>query len=321
MPDKAPITIFVGSSTEHKPLADTVQALLPSDDIKVLVWDQLFPPGRGTLESLEDQLERVDFAVLILAPDDTMKSRDTESLVPRDNVLFELGLFMGRLGRERAFFLVADGANAKLPSDLLGITGIKYARDDDPNVALGPACTRIRQAVSTAKPRRKLDSRTLQTFASQQDLRDGVEGCWWEFLLTDDPSRLSFVRVQPDPRTTTVRLRADAYGPDGTVSAVWESTGAILYPEDQRVCYTWEGSHTMRPGEPYEGVGNIQFAGTTDGLNRGSGTYFNINLTKMETTMKQSFRLLRCTPEEIEAMESADAGRIRNCVQSRLNVV
>ncbi len=138
---------------------------------------------------------------------------------------------------------------------------------------------------------------------------------WWEFILSDDPSRVSFVRIEPDPSTSTVRLRGRGYGADGTLSAIWESIGSILHVNEQRVCYTWRGWHPTRPNEPFEGFGDIQFTETTSGLDSGTGTYFNINLVKLETTAKRSFRMQRCTPAEIEAMESGDESRVHKCIQ------
>ena len=48
---------------------------------------------------------RADFAAFIISPDDTVISRDAENLAPRDNVIFELGLFMGVLNRQRVFLI------------------------------------------------------------------------------------------------------------------------------------------------------------------------------------------------------------------------
>src|SRR5262245_4510048 len=108
MTEKPAVSVFVGSSTEHRDLADTVQELLADPSITVTVWHQAFELGSATLESLEDQLDRVDFAVLLLAPDDVAISRNEQEAAPRDNVLFELGLFIGRLGRKRAWYLFDD---------------------------------------------------------------------------------------------------------------------------------------------------------------------------------------------------------------------
>jgi hypothetical protein len=95
------------------------------------LWHDIFDPGSYTLDSIEDEAERCDSAVLILAPDDLVMSRGMQSLAPRDNVLIELGLFTGHLGRERAFLLLAADEVVKLPSDLRGIAYETYRRRED----------------------------------------------------------------------------------------------------------------------------------------------------------------------------------------------
>ena len=94
--------VFVGSSSEGLPVARAIQFLL-KDSAHVSIWDQgVFGLSQGNLESLVRSLDSFDFAILVITPDDVVISRNVESQVPRDNVMFELGLFMGRLGRERS---------------------------------------------------------------------------------------------------------------------------------------------------------------------------------------------------------------------------
>src|SRR4051794_28168075 len=98
-------SMFVGSSTEGLPFANAVRAAMEAD-AEITVWNEdFFGLGQTFIEALVTQLPRFDFALLVLTPDDLVVSRDVESLGPRDNVLFELGLFMGRLGRSRTFVL------------------------------------------------------------------------------------------------------------------------------------------------------------------------------------------------------------------------
>ena len=120
----------------------------------------MFDLGAGLLESLEQELEKVEFAVLVITRDDTRTSRGREREVPRDNVVFELGLFMGKLGRRRAFAICDQ--NADLPTDLLGVSIAKYdprRRDGSIRAAVSPACTEILRAVKEA-PRLSPGART-----------------------------------------------------------------------------------------------------------------------------------------------------------------
>jgi predicted nucleotide-binding protein len=106
---------------------------------------RIFGLSEATLESLDKVMRASDFAVLILTPDDMLTSRGKNASAPRDNVLFELGLFMGRLGRSRTFAVYDRTANLKLPSDLAGITAATYQPHSSGNLAaaLGAACTKI----------------------------------------------------------------------------------------------------------------------------------------------------------------------------------
>ncbi|MCI0692574.1 nucleotide-binding protein [candidate division KSB1 bacterium] len=144
-------TLFIGSSSEGLEVARAIEYQL-KDDGEVTIWNEgIFGLGLGTLESLVNAIERFDFAILVLTPDDLVVSRDISIQAPRDNVMFELGLFMGRLGRARTFVVCdGDNKNMRLPSDLAGVTVVKYkANRSDGNLvaALGPACTLIRQAI------------------------------------------------------------------------------------------------------------------------------------------------------------------------------
>lgn len=96
-------SVFVGSSSEGLEFARAVRSLLESDS-EVTVWREgAFRVGGTYIDTLAALLPRFDFAVLVLTPDDIVVSRDKEHFGPRDNVVFELGLFMGRLGRARTF--------------------------------------------------------------------------------------------------------------------------------------------------------------------------------------------------------------------------
>lgn len=149
--------IFVGSSTEGLKFAKALQANLDRDN-QVILWSQgVFGLSSGTLEDLAAKLESVDFAILVVTPDDLVESRGTKSAAPRDNVLLELGMCIGALGRERSFLVYDRSANIKLPSDLAGITHGTFQPHDDGNAfaALGAACTMIEQKISSLGIRTK----------------------------------------------------------------------------------------------------------------------------------------------------------------------
>ena len=93
---------------------------------------------------------RFDFAILLLTPDDIVQSRSTELASPRDNVIFELGLFMGKLGRDRTFILQQPGSSMKIPTDLAGVVTSHYdwpRTDMNHRAAVATASEAIREKI------------------------------------------------------------------------------------------------------------------------------------------------------------------------------
>lgn len=146
--------IFVGCSIEALSIGRAIQSALDHDPIIVRVWsDGVFQPSSFPVESLEHQLQAVDFAALVLSPDDTVISRSAESDAPRDNLIFELGLFMGALGRKRTFLVVPRGVDIKIPTDVMGITPIEYEPELDPRDAVAVACNAMRNKIMRVGPK------------------------------------------------------------------------------------------------------------------------------------------------------------------------
>lgn len=141
--------LFIGSSTEGLSVAEAIQ--LGLDHVaECTVWNQgVFGLSSTTIETVVDTAADFDFAVLVLTPDDTTTRRGTSANSPRDNLIFELGLFTGILGRARTFLVYPRDARLHLPTDLAGVTAATYASRSDSNLeaALGPVCTRIKRAM------------------------------------------------------------------------------------------------------------------------------------------------------------------------------
>lgn len=149
-------TLFVGSSAEAVSIANELQAGFKHDPFDAIVWPNgVFGPGGVAFDSLEQMAERADFAAFVISPDDTVLSRDNQVPAPRDNVIFELGLFMGHLARERVFLVKEQSSDVKIPSDLLGITPVTYIWKQGAPIeaAIAPACHEIRKAIKDQGPR------------------------------------------------------------------------------------------------------------------------------------------------------------------------
>ena len=105
--------IFLGSSGKQAKLLQALTRGL-EDVARVEPWTTSFNPGTTTLERLLELAHEVDFAAFVFAHDDwTTNSPPTSPLPesgqasPRDNVVFEAGLFGGVLGMRRTFILHA----------------------------------------------------------------------------------------------------------------------------------------------------------------------------------------------------------------------
>jgi predicted nucleotide-binding protein len=161
-PRAARPTVFVGSSVEGLELADALRNGLDHCGATIDLWSDVgsvFKPSSTAVEDLTAALNKYDFAVFILSPDDTLRlggaHRDqSEQRAARDNVIFEFGLFKGALGRDRAFGVMPRGVNMRRPTDLGGVTMLEYEYGN-PSLpaALGPACSQLRALIKDKGPR------------------------------------------------------------------------------------------------------------------------------------------------------------------------
>lgn len=142
--------VFVASSVEGLDIAYPMQVNL-QHDADLTVWSQgVFSLSVTPLDSITEALDASDFGIFVFSPDDETTMRGNVSDTVRDNVIFELGLFVGRLGKRRCFIVMPDNIDMHIPTDLVGVTPAKYSGDRDSSeiaAALGPACHEIRQAM------------------------------------------------------------------------------------------------------------------------------------------------------------------------------
>jgi hypothetical protein len=143
--------LFIGSSSEALPIARAIQKEL-SGDLLVTIWDQdVFRPGTFTVEALLNQVRQTHFALFVFAPDDVTRLRKKTYSAVRDNVVFELGLFMSQLDRRRCLFLLPTTATKfRIPTDLSGITALTYDYAlvaSDVHAAVQPAANELREHV------------------------------------------------------------------------------------------------------------------------------------------------------------------------------
>lgn len=142
--------VFVISSSEAMDVARAVRKNLDAEDMHVYLWDQgTFAISDYPVSSLEDAIERADFAIAVAKADDVLVMRNETHKVPRDNVHFEYGMSVGRIGKERSFLLVEADSKVKLASDLAGLTTVRYqgADKDKMERTVAKACDFVRDRI------------------------------------------------------------------------------------------------------------------------------------------------------------------------------
>lgn len=178
-------TVFIGSSTEGLEIASAIQLNL-DHTCDATVWSQgVFGLGSGTLETLVARKDDFDFAILVLTPDDLTTKRKETTPSPRDNVLLELGIFLGAIGRERTFAVYDRNAKLALPTDLAGVTHATYQLHADKNLpaSLGAATTLIRASIVERGKRAPIITAEIDTQTQFQIIHDLLENGAEQFII------------------------------------------------------------------------------------------------------------------------------------------
>ena len=148
--DSSKTKIFIGSSKEGLNIARKIKSGL-KHDAHVDTWaDGLFDkPSQAYIEVLEKVMDSYEYGIFVFTPDDKVFSRGQISSMPRDNVIFEYGMFLGKHTRRRAFFVVPRGTDIKLMTDILGITSLDYdPTNANVQSAVSDACDQIREVIA-----------------------------------------------------------------------------------------------------------------------------------------------------------------------------
>jgi len=320
--------IFVASSSEGLEVVNSVQKLLQQTlggTAEVAPWSGKFQLTRSYIESLERILDTYDFAVLVLTPDDRTRSRETETLSPRDNVVFELGLFFGNFGRDRCFFIQRSDLELKRPSDLQGIESAKFSISpgQDLETALQPACIQIGEAISDAikdlpsKPKLGAEGRALQS--AMRKFGDRIAGTWWERIsLAEEKPALSFFTIELDDVYSSVKLEGKAYDNDGIQRAKWRSAAARL--EGNTIVYVRECRRLDIKNPAWlPGLGEVDFEVSSDVINRGDGKFWESYEANTKDTLIKTVEVRRNQNESYAStMRQGSEGERQALVQKML---
>jgi hypothetical protein len=290
--------IFLGSSGKQAELLEAIAHGL-EDVADVEPWMTTFNPGRGTLDRLVELSQQVDFAAFVFARDDwtTTDASQSSEASPRDNVVFEAGLFGGALGIRRTFILHAEGA--KLPTDLLGLTSVRY----DP--AAGPADVgEINQ-----KLRKAIDA---------EGHRGPIEGLWWQLSLTArsefEPSAVSLLRISRD-RDGGLYVNGRAWQEDGTLSARYWSEAVKERGDPPGIFYFAKGERPRHPNAPqFESTGEIRL----ETVDRATGYWTTRSDQEPGLSARTSGIYLRADPADFRVLDGGSEEERAQLIAQRL---
>ena len=283
--------IFLGSSGKQEKLLQALTRGL-EDVAHVEPWTTSFNPGTTTLERLIELTHEVDFAAMVFARDDwtstgsaDMPPPDTAQASPRDNVVFEAGLFGGALGMRRIFILHASGS--KLPSDLLGLTCIRY----------GDATTAAEMRAVNQKLRSAIES--LGRVAR-------IEGLWWQYSLTErtarEPSAVSLLRISRD-RHGSLEVAGRSWRENGGLSARYRSEAVKEREDSSGLFYYWKGERPMDANAPQlEGTGEIRL----ESADRASGYFTTRADMQPELNARTAGVYVRADPKDLSILDGND---------------
>ena len=281
--------IFLGSSGKQEKLLQALTRGL-EDVAHVEPWTTSFNPGTTTLERLVELAHEVDFAAFAFARDDwtttsppATPSAGSGQASPRDNVVFEAGLFGGVLGMRRTFILHASGS--KLPSDLLGLTSIRYGE-------------------ATAAEMRVVNQKLRKAIENEGRVAR-IEGLWWQFSLTElgpwEPSAVSLLRISRD-RDGALELRGRSWQEDGRLSARYWSEAVKERKEPSGIFYYWKGERPLDPNAPQlDGTGEILL----ESADRAAG-YFTTRSDAQRMNARTAGVYLRADPEDMGILDGND---------------
>jgi hypothetical protein len=295
--------IFLGSSGKQGELIEALTDGL-GDIARVEPWTTVFNPGVSTLERLLELTREVDFAAFVFAADDWTTSVAASApdaaagqASPRDNVVFEAGLFGGVLGMRRTFILHAHGA--KLPSDLLGLTCVRYDGESTP-AGIEAINDKLRKAIDN------------------EGRLNRIEGSWWQFSLTErtekEPSALGLISISRD-RRGGLSVSGRGWRQDGRLSARYASKAARETHDPAGIFYYWNGERPLDADAPQlNGTGEIHL----ESPDRASGYWTTRSDSDASVRARTSGIYWRADPDDMAILDGRDDSKRAALIAARL---
>ena len=125
---KKPIVFIVHGHNEA--MKDKVELFVRKLNFEPIVLHKKINKGRTIIEKFEDYANKTAFAIVILSADDYGYAKkwgeETKKQRARQNVVFELGFFTGRLGRAKVAVLQETSINFEAVGDYSGVIYVPY---------------------------------------------------------------------------------------------------------------------------------------------------------------------------------------------------
>jgi hypothetical protein len=295
--------IFLGSSGKQAKLLQSLTRGL--DEVAhVEPWTTSFNPGTTTLGRLARADARSRLRGVRLRQDDWTTNSPAASseatapgqASPRDNVVFEAGLFGGVLGHAPNLHPARQRRQA--PTDLLGLTSVRYDG-------------------STAAAVMKVVCQKLRTAIENEGRVSRIEGIWWQFSLTQrsekEPSAVSLLKISRD-RNGALEVTGRAWQEDGTLSARYWSEAAKERENASGIFYYWKGERPLHPDAPQlEGTGEIRL----ESAERASG-YWTTRSDAQNVNARTSGIYVRAEPTDMSILDGPDDQKRVELIAERL---
>ena len=196
----------------------------------------------------------------------------------------------------RTFILHANGA--KLPSDLLGLTSIRYE-------ATTPTAVRV-------------INQKLRKAIENEGRVARIEGLWWQFSLTEltarEPSAVSLLRISRE-RDGALEVAGRSWQEDGRLSARYWSEAVKERQEPPGVFYYWKGERPMDPDAPQlEGTGQIRM----ESAESASGYFTTRADTQPSVNERTAGVFWRADPEDMGILDGRDDRKRAELIAERL---
>ncbi len=329
----ASLRIFVASSSERIDTAIEIARMLTatgkritgqSKVVDAVPWTNgTFSFSRTYIESLERELDRADFAVVVYAGDDLARVRQEDVSLPRDNVIFELGLFIGRLSRERSFFFVDHAAETRIASDLSGVKEVSFTMDGKTGgqpPSLAKACQSVVSQMLEVGERFKPGSDIRAHQQEAWHFIRAASGCWWSFQHWERDG-IGFVTLTPDAAGPTLKVKGVAFAPSlpACPIAQWRSTNSVLTGSgtEWTLQFGWEG--TVPGKHRYSGTSRYLFSAlSASSILAGRGEIVETNMADFSSTYKEA-ELERCDDDDAKVMITNDNDARRLILERQLS--